>query len=34
MLKLLPFSARLDTGARFTLITNFLLFDAVLRGGP
>ena len=24
-LKLLPFSARLDTGARFTPITNFLL---------
>ena len=31
-LKLLPFSARLDTGARFTPITNFLLVDAVLRG--
>ena len=31
-LKLLPFSARLDTGARFTPITNFLLLDALLRG--
>jgi peptide/nickel transport system permease protein len=31
-LRLLPFSARLDTGARFTPITNFLLVDAVLRG--
>src|SRR3984893_56709 len=31
-LKLLPFSARLDTGARFTPITNFLLVDAVRRG--
>jgi peptide/nickel transport system permease protein len=31
-LRLLPFSARLDTGARFTPITNFLLIDAVLRG--
>ena len=30
-LKLLPFSARLDTGARFTPITNLLLVDAVLR---
>ncbi len=30
--KLLPFSARLDTGARFIPITNFLLVDAVLRG--
>src|ERR1700682_1557374 len=32
-LRLLPFSARLDTGARFTPITNLLLVDAVLRGG-
>ncbi|HEY0583226.1 MAG TPA: ABC transporter permease [Chloroflexota bacterium] len=31
-LKLLPFSARLDTGARFTPITNFLVLDAILRG--
>jgi len=31
-LKLLPFSARLDTGARFTPITNFLLLDALIRG--
>jgi peptide/nickel transport system permease protein len=31
-LRLLPFSARLDTGAQFTPITNFLLVDAVLRG--
>jgi peptide/nickel transport system permease protein len=31
-LKLLPFSARLDTGARFVPITNLLLLDAVLRG--
>jgi peptide/nickel transport system permease protein len=31
-LKLLPFSARLDTGARFIPITNFLLVDAVVRG--
>ena len=31
-LRLLPFSARLDTGARFTPITNLLLVDAVLRG--
>jgi peptide/nickel transport system permease protein len=31
-LKILPFSARLDTGARFTPITNFLLLDAVIRG--
>src|SRR6202171_284217 len=31
-LRLLPFSARLDTGARFVPITNFLLVDAVLRG--
>ena len=30
-LRLLPFSARLDTGARFTPITNFLLVDSVLR---
>jgi peptide/nickel transport system permease protein len=30
-LKILPFSARLDTGARFTPITNFLLLDAVIR---
>src|ERR1700730_16005257 len=30
-LRLLPFSARLDTGARFVPITNFLLVDAVLR---
>ncbi len=31
-LKLLPFSARLDTGARFTPITNFLVLDSILRG--
>jgi peptide/nickel transport system permease protein len=31
-LRLLPFSARLDTGARFAPITNLLLLDAVLRG--
>jgi peptide/nickel transport system permease protein len=31
-LRLLPFSARLDTGARFTPITNFFLLDALLRG--
>jgi peptide/nickel transport system permease protein len=31
-LKLLPFSARLDTGARFVPITNLLLLDAVIRG--
>src|SRR5919199_5656228 len=30
-LRLLPFSARLDTGVRFTPITNFLLLDALLR---
>jgi peptide/nickel transport system permease protein len=30
-LKILPFSARLDTGVRFTPITNFLLLDAVIR---
>jgi peptide/nickel transport system permease protein len=30
-LKILPFSARLDTGARFTPLTNFLLLDAVIR---
>ncbi len=30
-LKWLPFSARLDTGARFTPITNLLVLDAVLR---
>jgi peptide/nickel transport system permease protein len=31
-LKWLPFSARLDTGARFVPITNLLLLDSVLRG--
>jgi peptide/nickel transport system permease protein len=31
-LKLLPFSARLDTGAHFTPITNFLILDSLLRG--
>jgi peptide/nickel transport system permease protein len=31
-LKWLPFSARLDTGAQFTPITNLLLLDAVIRG--
>jgi peptide/nickel transport system permease protein len=31
-LKWLPFSARLDTGARFVPITNLLLVDAVIRG--
>ena len=31
-LKLLPFSARLDTGARFTPITNLFLLDSVMRG--
>jgi peptide/nickel transport system permease protein len=30
-LKWLPFSARLDTGARFTPITNLLLLDALVR---
>jgi peptide/nickel transport system permease protein len=30
-LKVLPFSARLDTGVRFTPITNFLLLDSVIR---
>jgi peptide/nickel transport system permease protein len=31
-LKILPFSARLDTGVSFTPITNFLLLDAILKG--
>jgi peptide/nickel transport system permease protein len=31
-LKWLPFSARLDTGARFTPITNFYVLDAIIRG--
>jgi peptide/nickel transport system permease protein len=31
-LKILPFSARLDTGVRFTPITNFLILDSILRG--
>jgi peptide/nickel transport system permease protein len=31
-LKLLPFSARLDTGTRFVPITGLLLLDSVLRG--
>ena len=31
-LKLLPFSARLDTGARFMPITNLLVLDSLLRG--
>src|ERR687885_770589 len=31
-LRLLPFSARLDTGARFTPITNLLMLDALIRG--
>jgi peptide/nickel transport system permease protein len=30
-LRWLPFSARLDTGARFTPITNLLLLDALIR---
>jgi peptide/nickel transport system permease protein len=31
-LKLLPFSARLDTGAKFVPITNLLLLDSLVRG--
>jgi peptide/nickel transport system permease protein len=31
-LKILPFSARLDTGVRFTPITNFLILDSIVRG--
>ena len=31
-LKVLPFSARLDTGAQFKPITNLLVLDSVLRG--
>jgi peptide/nickel transport system permease protein len=31
-LKWLPFSARLDTGARFVPITNLLLLDSLIRG--
>jgi peptide/nickel transport system permease protein len=31
-LKVLPFSARLDTGAKFEPITNLLLLDSLLRG--
>ena len=30
-LKLLPFSARLDTGARFIPITNLLVLDSIIR---
>jgi peptide/nickel transport system permease protein len=31
-LKILPFSARLDTGARFAPITNLLILDSIIRG--
>ena len=31
-LKLLPFSARLDTGARYAPITNLIVLDSIVRG--